>query len=381
MAATLVLFGLNLYSTISLGNGVSFDFALYSKIVEHMKATGAITTPHFIYPLLVLAASDIFPGHSYTALGACVVLIFQLLLAHILWQFWKQVLQNRSSDSAAFALALAAMIITPVNLITLFFKHSGYFGYIGITVYHNPPVLICRPLALLNFILFAKAIADRKISTRQTILCFMTIALATLMKPNYALIMVPTAGVLAIAAIFRKDFRLLRFISISTLLPGFLILAGQFLFTYISPNSDMGRSRILFAPFLVYSETARFLIPKFFLSILFPLCVLIAFGKQAMQDRYYTIGLLLFIFGATQSYFLAEDGTRMYFGNFFWSGQLGLFIWFVVSMRFVLQRLIGDSSQARRSPKFIILYLAFSLHVVSGLVWYFLQTATSGGYW
>src|SRR5665213_1742077 len=261
MAVTILLFGANLYQTFTHQNSTSNDFVTYATFISHMKSSGAVTTPHFIYPLLVLIASAIFPSLSYSALGAGVVLLFQLLLAHVLWNFWKQSLpassSNPSSSATEFlpvALTVAAMTIAPINLFTLL-KHNGYDGYIGITIYHNPPTLICRPIALLNVIIFAAALAYRSISTRQTIFCFLTLAVAALMKPNYALIMVPAAAVFAAMALRRKDWPLLRFISLGALLPGILILAWQYIFTYLHPpaSSDMDSSRILFAPFQVYS--------------------------------------------------------------------------------------------------------------------------------
>jgi hypothetical protein len=71
----------------------------------------------------------------------------------------------------------------------------------------------------------------------------------------------------------------------------------------------------------------------------------------------------------------------MNFGNFFWSGQLGLFLWFVASARFVVKRVLADPGNARWSPKSIVIYLAFSLHVVSGIIWYALETSAAGVYW
>src|ERR1700733_15886057 len=152
MALTSLLFGINLYYTITRQNGMSNDFFLYAKFIDPMKQFGTITTPHFIYPLLVAIASTIFPYLSYSALGACIVLLFQLLLANVLWRFWKQMLPEGSPDFAAIALTLLAMTVAPVNLLTLH-SHNSYFGYIGITVYHNPPISICRPVALINFFL------------------------------------------------------------------------------------------------------------------------------------------------------------------------------------------------------------------------------------
>ena len=143
----------------------------------------------------------------------------------------------------------------------------------------------------------------------------------------------------------------------------------------------MGRSGILFAPLLVYAKLSNQLLLKFVLTILFPLSVLMLYWKEAIRDRYYNIGLLLFAVGAIQSYLLAEDGLRMFAGNFFWSGQLGLFLWFVVSMRFVLKKIFSNTPQPRQSMKLAAIYAAFTLHVVSGLVWYAAETFVPGAFW
>jgi CDP-diglyceride synthetase len=143
----------------------------------------------------------------------------------------------------------------------------------------------------------------------------------------------------------------------------------------------MDASRILFAPFLVYSKMSESLLPKFLLSILFPLSILLLFRTRALRDRYYMLGLLLFLMGAIQSYFFAESGIRIFKGNFLWSGQLGLFLWFVISLRFVVQQFYSERAEPRWSATYIALSGIFALHVVSGIIWYVLETTSPGAYW
>jgi len=390
MAIITLLFGANLYHTFTHQNTTSNDFLNYAIFIAHMKSSGTVTTPHFIYPGLVLLLSELLPRHNTMVLGGVVVLLFQLFLAHVLWIFWKQSIHDSEFPDLRVSrrswllivLTVTAMTVAPINLMTLL-KHNGYKGYIGITIYHNPPIFLCRPIALLNVMIFAAALVYRRISARQTIFCFLTLAIAALTKPNYALIMVPTAGVFALITLKRKDWPLLRFIGLGALLPGLLVLAWQYVFTYLNPpaTSDMDSSRILFAPFLVYSIMARFLIPKFFLSILFPLSVLLLYRKETFQDRYFQIGFVLFLMGAAQSYFFAEEGVRLIKGNFLWSGQLGLFLWFVISMRFVVQRFFSEPAKARWSLKYVVVFCIFALHVVSGILWYIVETTSPGAYW
>jgi hypothetical protein len=382
MVAVAVIFGFNIYHTVTHQNNISNDFLNYALFILHMKSAGTITTPHFIYPVLVLLASEIFPHHNTMVLGGYIVLLFQFLLGTILWKFWKETYPAFTSAYIIVALTLAAMLLAPIDLLTLA-QHDGYNGYIGITIYHNPPVMICRSIALLNVMIFAAALTKRWIGPRQMIFCFLTLVLAALMKPNYALIMVPAAAVFAIVAVIEKDQPLLRFILFGAILPGLLVLGWQYLFTYISPpvGSEMDASRILFAPFLVYSKMSESLLPKFLLSILFPLSILLLFRTRALRDRYYMLGLLLFLMGAIQSYFFAESGIRIFKGNFLWSGQLGLFLWFVISLRFVVQQFYSERAEPRWSATYIALSGIFALHVVSGIIWYVLETTSPGAYW
>src|SRR5665213_2261592 len=130
MAVTFLVFGANLYATITNQNAISNDYAAYSTFVSHMKSSGTITTPHFIYPLLVVIASVLVRFLSYSVLGAGIVLLFQLLLAHVLWKLFKQLLPAPVSDFIAIGLTVAAMTVAPINLLTVF-KHNAYNGYIG----------------------------------------------------------------------------------------------------------------------------------------------------------------------------------------------------------------------------------------------------------
>ncbi len=380
MASTLVIFGGNLLFTVTRQNEISKDFSLYATIINQMKSHATITTPHFIYPLLVAIASEMFPQFSYTLLGAGLVLFFQLILAHVLLKCLKEFLPDYTPALVPVILTLAIMIIAPINLFTLP-AHNLYFGYIGITVYHNPPIAICRPLALLHFLMFSKGVSDRTASIRHLVWCGITMVIATLMKPNYALVMVPSAVVFAGMSMLRKDVRTLRFIVFGTLIPALLILVGQFLFTYIAPNVEMGESHIIFAPLLIYGDRSHYILIKFALSILFPLSVLIVFGRQAFKDRYVTIALWIFVAGAIQSYEFAESGTRMYYGNFLWSAQLGLFLWFIASIRYTVQSFTRERSLVRWSWKSIVLFAVFSLHVMSGITWYLHETISPGAFW
>ncbi len=378
MALTALIFGFNTYRTVTLQNNISLDFVNYRQFVEPMKH-GIITKPHFLYPLLVAIWTSVFPGFSIAAAGGIIVIFFQLVLAYILWRFWEGELQNQSTGALPILLTLVAMIVAPVTLFVP--DHHEYFGYILIADYHNPPSMICRPLALLNFLIFARVIVTNSTTVRRTLLCAATLVIAALMKPNYALIAVPVAAIFALESLIRKQYDTLKFIILGMLLPGILVLGWQFTFTYFSPHSEVTQSHVIFDPLAAYGFFSKFLYTKAFLSILFPLSTLVVFWKQAIRDRFYLAAFFFFLVGAAQAYLLAESGDRLYMGNFLWSAELGLFLWFIASMRLVLHRLISRAGARRWQPATLAVTVVFSLHVISGVLWYFHEALRPGSFW
>jgi hypothetical protein len=127
-----------------------------------------------------------------------------------------------------------------------------------------------------------------------------------------------------------------RYLILAFLLPSFAILAWQYL-SYFGPE---GRSTIFFAPLEVMAYYAEWLLPKFLLSILLPLTVLVAYRRQVLESPTMQLAWLLFAFAAGYSYLLAESNETVA-GNFVWSGQIGTYLLFVSSAVFALRHWKG----------------------------------------
>ena len=378
MGLTVLIFGFNVYRVAMHQNDLSRDFSLYAQFVSSMKQRGSIVTPHFIYPLLVLLVSYIVPVRSYAAIGAGIVLAFQLLFATVCWNFWRTQRTTNAPLRNAPILTLMVMLVTPITIVTPLHQ---YFGYIGITIYHNPTMLIARPIALIHFLIFCSVLTAGKYSTRQLISSVLLIVVVTLMKPNYTLIVIPAATLLILFAWRRRNVPQRNFMLLGVLVPGACVLLWQFLFTYLVPNSFLGSSGIEFAPLLVYNTVSDTVFFKFLLSILFPLSMLIIWRKEALSSNVYIFSFLLFLFGSIEAYGFAERGSRVYDGNLLWSAQFGLFFWFLISMKLAYTQLSKNGGRLVRSPKFGIALVAFFLHLSSGLLWYFHETQATGMYW
>ena len=380
LATTAVIFGFNLYRVAGHQVVPSYDFVNYAQFVTPMKLHGTITKPHFLYPMLVAIVSMIDPDLSYTAIGAGIVLLFDLFCATVLWLFWKEIIPKSAPRMLAIVLTILTMLLAPVSIVTLF-RHNLYLDYIAITTYHNPPLLVSRPVMLLHFFVFASVFARGTLSTRNTVLSFFLIIVTTLLKPNYATIMLPTAGIIAIWTAANKDFRMLRFVILGTVLPALLVLAWQYYFTFLNHYAADENAKVIVAPLLAYSIRSHALLPRFLLSILFPLGVLIWYWKKVIHDRWYIVGFLLFFFGVFESYMLAESGVRLYDGNFFFSAQIGSLLWFIVSMKIVIDDFFSKPRGLGWTSATRVLTGLFGLHIISGIVWYTCECISTGTYW
>jgi hypothetical protein len=161
-------------------------------------------------------------------------------------------------------------------------------------------------------------------------------------------------------------------------------LGWQYLATYTPDRLLRVEGGIFFAPLAVYAQDSGMLLPKFILSILFPLIVYALYYKDASVDIGLNLAWLNFIFGAFYTYMLAESGLRFQDGNFKWSGQVTLFILFIASVVFFLHQNAGWlSGRLEKKPDdaFMVGVIVFGLHLVSGVLFYYLQLTQPANPW
>jgi hypothetical protein len=188
---------------------------------------------------------------------------------------------------------------------------------------------------------------------------------SALIKPNYLLCFLPALIILAVWwRLLHKavDFRYLVF---GLLIPAVLVLGVQWWLAYFSPQGEP--SRIIFSPLGVESAYSGTLLPKFLLSILFPVSILVSDFGKLRDNPVLLLALIGFTVAAFQVYFLAESGNRFYDGNFRWGGQVMLFIWFVVSARELLHKLFDGNKCTREK---IILSGIYLSHLAAGIAYY-----------
>jgi hypothetical protein len=364
------------------------DYPQHLAYAERMAQSGTPQTPHFLFQLLTIVTHSIILGSSFEVCGYIVSLAFYILLSVVVYSYvWYEVGNVSFADTplaySYIYITLALMLVTPITLFT-WPTHNMYLGYVGITVYHNPTIVVLKPLAVLLFVLVTRALSSHPLRDVPVITALAAIltVLSTLAKPSYTICLLPAVVLVWLCKYVRKERVMWPVLVLGLSLPALVTLGWQYRFTYTSaaPGIDNMPARIIFAPLGVYSFYSSWLLPKFIASILFPLAVYALYAKRATQDFALNLSWLIFLIGSFYAYFLAESGPRFASGNFLWGAQVALFILFVSSVVFLMRQEIrarGERVAALKlSTRCVICIIVFGLHFVSGLGWYVVYLGT-----
>lgn len=352
---------------------VNSDFGAHNqwalKLIHGLKIPDHIFA-HPLYELTVggliwLTRSKLDAGHS-----SIVLLTFSQVASTLIIYFWLGKRNSTLNEVFRCLIAIGLTLAAPVILMQPF-DGKYYFGYIGLVNFHNPTIIYLRPFALLLMVFSIESFRIKLIKWPVTLLMAVITVFATLVKPSYTLALLPALVCMIALDFVQKKPIIWKPLCFGIILPGVLVLAWQWMFTYFSGTESAGQ--IIFAPFVVETGSSGTIFIKFLLSVLFPIITGLVIGKAFLKDRSIQLALVAFLVGAGQLYLLAESGFRLADGNFRWGAQITLFVLFVACMRFIWRIPIWKKSYL------VPLILGFLPHVISGMI-YFLHCLSSKGY-
>ena len=251
--------------------------------------------------------------------------------------------------------------------------------------FHNPTLTCLKPLAAIVFVLVIKSFTPKiqAATPKSRLLDISILALLTslsiIAKPNFIICFLPALGLFMMmrSFILKKEVPWF-FLALGVFVPSVLILYYQYQFTYGGSSS----SGIIFAPLLVFSLSSKWLLPKFLLSILFPLVFSMLFWKQERSEKSLQLVWLIFAFGAFYTYFLAESGGRMEHGNFAWSGQISQSLLFMVTIALFAKQWSRFFEHNMITRLKLLLCLGIvTLHFISGIFWGYLYYSRQVGHY
>lgn len=357
------------------------DITYHLNMAQKMLENNSIVSPNIpshisarpLYHLLAITFS-IITGASLITSGYYLVLLLSYLILAI--TIYKALIaatiesENNSFSNHALiiSLTLCLMLVGPVSLFSF---PKFYFGYIGITVYHNPTQILAKPLSLITFLLLADSL-NRTASSMKFKLCLGLISILLLLtKPSYIICLIPSIFLFAMLKLYKREPINLSLIFFF-LAANAMVLAWQYWLTYGYGLNNQDHNKIIFAPFLVMRHFADFsqLLPRLIASVLFPITVYLVFFDAAKKDATLNLAWLTFGVSLFYTYFLAESGSRLYDGNFLWGSQTCLFILFFASTIFLIKEKKMLPIRKNLMSSFLCI-ITFSLHLLSGLLNYF----------
>ena len=338
---------------------------------------GTFSNSHPLFQFLIIALSKLLTvnldaaawgiGTAFYILAA--LLLYRMIRATVGGNGWLRWL-------SAGVIAIALLVVTPVTLFTMS-SHNLYFGYIGINVDHNPTMVILKPLALVLFV-FAVGILKHRVRLNPATLIFSValVFLSLIAKPNFVMALLPALLLMAGYLLLRRDWQGLKTLTILLIVPMVMLLVVQYQFMF--NTIDAGTDGVVIAPLVSvehFEPSDTMIFVKFFLSIAFPLAVVLLYAKDALKSLPLNLGWLAFFAGAGQMYLLTETGDRAGNGNFWWGAQIALFILFVISALFWLTHL-----KDRPRWRALLCLGIFALHIYGGVVLYNVQFQTSDAF-
>jgi hypothetical protein len=300
---------------------------LYTQQMLEGKGLDPLNLSHPVLEL-ILAAMHLATGRILGVYASLMVLqvLVQILTVLIIY-FWIGEADRKYWDWVRMVVAITITFVAPVMFLAIW-DGEYYYGYIGLANYHNPTIHLLKPFALLSFMCASKAVAGKRSSWGYIALAAFWMVLCAWIKPNYTLAILPAL--------------------------------------------------VVVVPFLVEGTYSHNLLIKFFLSALFPLVVLVIARRFLLKDSNLLLGWVGFLSGAAQFYLLAEGGERMLHANFRWSGQIMLFLLFVVAARWLLREKILPNKLTL--PEKFFSYGAYLLQLAGGIA-YYVHVMISVHYW
>lgn len=352
----------------------SYDYVQHQLFALVWASEGTLPGPHFLYQALLLGVQALLPVANLPTIAVAINAVALISTGLLVFGLLYAALPRSQSAIGALALTVVLLLAAPASFPSW---HSGvyYLSYISPNSYHNPTIWLMKPFALGLYLLVLRIEPARRSSWRIILLAILVAIGGVLAKPNFIIAVIPALGLVTLVNLVQRrplDWLLLLAIAV----PSSLILAWQLFFYQGEYDSGFVLAPLEMMAYWTGSSNPVMLLLRFGLSIGFPLAVLILYWPALRQDRGVILAWLTFATGALYTYLLAETGY-VNDGNFGWSAEIGLFLLFVMSALLVIRQ-EGAVLDGQKRPgwRFWLASGALSLHLISGIVFYFNNLST-----
>jgi hypothetical protein len=343
----------------------SSDMSAHIFYAEKIRSVADLTSPHFLFQLLLKAAVYAAPL-SYTNAA---VWILGLCYGGMAVLIAREIVRRGATLTAtrAFVLVPAVLIASHVFLLTIV-PPNLYYGYFVPTAYHNPTQQLNKLFALWIYFIYCAQFLDRtEARLLPTLSAGVLAVLSAVAKPSFLIAFLPTAGLFALGDVLRRRWRQVVLFGIGIAVPVTLVLFLQATFTY-GQGTGAG---VVFAPFAVFDFTGT--LYKLPASLAFPLVVAAFALRSRVHDAKFAFAWMFTAIALFITLFLGEE-ARLTDGNFAWTGQTAVFLVYVESVLLLVTR--ADLPRWRQ-----VAWATFGVHVLCGMFWYGMVFSTDWVRW
>jgi len=347
-----------------------------SDLPEHLSfvdkmVSGAIKAPEVGFEYTVYAISKIFfISYEYAA----IILMSVIYTGMVFIIGWM--LKNFLMISELKVIIFSACLISVSAIYLPFFSQHLLVGPGGPNVWHNPTVLMIKPLALLIVYFTLKGLQEEKSFYW---LCSSALLFISLIyKPSFGIVFMPALGIYVLIN-YPKNFKSYKNVLIMVF-PSILLLTYQ-TFMLLNHGDLNNKDPVYISSFAVLRHYTPNVFVSFLQGLAFPLALLICHFKKTISDRYLQLSWLVLIIAYAEFALLVEGAPdRVIHGNFGWGYLVSMQLVFVFSFIELYRwtrEVYSINSTFIEKLKIQLVWLIFSFHLFSGLI--YLTRIFSGG--
>ena len=339
--------------------------SLYHKLVVVVRALLPANVLVWVSPLV----KQIFDLKSFEISSIILMTLTYLSVGLILVKQLQKEWKESHSKMLIWFAGLGALVIMLVGPVFIFSLPRMFLGYAAGNRFDSPTYIMAKPFIVLTFFavvenLFSKWRWTNALWMAGFILC------ATLAKPNFTISFLPAIAIVLSVFYLRQWKKVNWFYLIIAL--GFtaaIVLIGQIAINY----GDVRGDRVVFAPFdaiIHLTGSIGNLVLFLFMSLLFPLAVVIVYWNTARKDLSMQLGGMNFLVALAYGLFLGEE-INMGVANF-WNGvQFGSFVLFMACVVFFGKQVIDQRNGGSKITwREWTTGSLLALHFACGLVYY-----------